>query len=297
MRRLAEPRRAWKRRRKKVVTTEDLVSRICALSGHPFHESDRRSLLHAYVACLNFPDLCTTIVNLIDAPSDIRLALRGRLLRLLKDDADTGQLECLVEQTAASEAVDALHSAIFRHLAPPLQHEVLERWVDRGNRRAMARWLKATKECPETYDPDVALRYWRATKDTRAAQSLAYLAGPEVLREVIPELARECKEGWIISRAVIRVGNTDDESWESISTHHPATYLYLCAQLSRPVEPNEAYALFRRCGVDGDRGLAIWAVGQMRMVSVLDRIGAALPDIQEQDLAAYRARAPAVWTD
>jgi hypothetical protein len=236
------------------------------------------------------------------------LALRGRLIRLLRsgvNDEQVDQLAFLAEQAAVKadsdkrlrEIVDALHSTVFPHLPPPLQRQILERWVDRGNRSAMARWLKATNEHPETYDANVALRYWHATKDPRAAKSLAYLADLEALRGIVPDLVRVCEEGWIIARAIIRIGDAGDDCWHLISAHHPATYLYLCAQLNRAIGPDEAYELVCRCSgaaLEGSRGLAIWAIGQMGMVSVLDRIEASVDELQEQDMAALRVRFPTI---
>jgi hypothetical protein len=49
--------------------------------SHP----DAGSLVHAYIACLSVPDLCRTISETLAAPSKLRLALRRRLERLLRD--------------------------------------------------------------------------------------------------------------------------------------------------------------------------------------------------------------------
>jgi hypothetical protein len=49
--------------------------------SHP----DAGSLLHAYIAYLSVPDLCRTISETLAAPPKLRLALRRRLERLLRD--------------------------------------------------------------------------------------------------------------------------------------------------------------------------------------------------------------------
>jgi hypothetical protein len=277
----------------------ELLERIEALGGQPPHGTDHRSLLHAYIACLSFKDLCRAIAMTLDRPADIRLALRSRLLRFLRETCsanDRATLETLVEQTAEAsdedrplrQAVDALHSALFAYLALPTQQMLLERWVDRGTRGTMARWLKVSKEHSGLFDAQVALAYWRSSRDSRAAKSLAYQAPPETLTSILLELVHGCDEGWIIAKAIIRAGSADEAVWELIEERHPATFLYLCAQMNRTLNDDEAFELVYRCSglaVEGDRGLAIWAVGQMGMVGVLDRVHEAMETLHERDVA------------
>lgn len=292
----------------------DILERIDSIGGPGPHETEygprhayetERSLLHAYIACLNPVDLCTVIAVTLDGPIDVRLALRSRLLRLLREDPrelDAKVLVALVEQTAiASDAdkarrqvADALHSAMFAYLPLQTQQMLLDRWVDRATRGAMARWLKATHEHPALFDARVALNYWRASKDFRGAKSLAYQASPEILGEIIPDLVDAGEEGWIVARAIVRAGSTDESAWERIRARDPATYLYLCARMGRPISDDDAFELVCRCSgtaTRGGRGLAIWAVGQMGMVTVLGRINGALETLHEKDMAELRGRA------
>lgn len=288
------------------MTPDHFLDRIFALSGQPPYGSDVRNLLHAYIACLTFDDLCAAISLSLGKAADVRLALRGRLLRLLGDAPSTDQLDrivTLVEDTAARadadkglrQTADALHSALIRHLPFPTQHHMLERWVDRGTRGAMARWLKATRDMPSLFDAAVVLGYWRATRDYRAAKSLAYQAPPNMLESIVGELAAHCEQGWIISKAIMRGGCEDDGVWDRVRSSHPATYLYLCAQLRRPLADDDAFDLVWACpgiAIEGDRGLAIWAIGQMGKVAVLDRIRDAADALFEKDTAEMRARYP-----
>jgi hypothetical protein len=288
------------------MTPDDILDRIFALSGQPPHGSDARSLLHAYIACLTFDDLCAAIALSLGEAADVRLALRGRLLRLLGGTPSTDKrdrLVTLVEDTAdladadkaLRQTADALHSALIQYLPFPTQHHVLERWVDRGTRGAMARWLKATRDTPSLFDAAIALGYWRATHDYRAAKSLAYQASPEALESIVGELAAHCEQGWIISKAIMRGGCEDEGVWDRVRSSHPATYLYLCAQLRRPLTDDDAFDLVGACpgiAIEGDRGLAIWAIGQMGKVSVLDRIHDAADALFEKDTAEMRARFP-----
>jgi len=266
--------------------------------GHP----DERSLLHAYIACLSIEELCSTIVATLAEPSELRLALRRRLLRLLREEAvqaaDLAKLVALVEQSQAHgrahlnvrPAVDALLSALFAFLPFPQQQSVLDAWIDRGSRGASARWLKATKEVPSLFDEEVAMAYWRSTGDARAAKSLAYQGSAAFLRTIIAELLAACEEGWIISRAVIRAETVDEPVWSTIRERHPATYLYLCARLHRHVSNSEALKLVCACSnvpMNETRGLAIWAVGQMGLVEVLDRVVERATEFQKKDMADY----------
>ncbi|WP_210172569.1 hypothetical protein, partial [Paramesorhizobium deserti] len=272
-----------------------VLERVQLLVTDDFYETDRRSLLHAYIACLSLPDLCTAISASLDAPIRVRLALRRRLLRVLADESDdVGPVVKLVESTAVASdrarnlrrAADALHSEVFAYLPPNSQQMLLERWVDRGGRGAMARWIKAVKAHQIHFSAPIALSYWRASGDFRAAQALAYQAPSEFLRAIIPELVARCDEGWIIAKAMRRCGDTTTEVWEDLRQRHPATYLYICAHMGRIVSDEEALELVHRCKagvVDNERGLAIWAIGQMRKVAVLDRIVDVFEVLKQRD--------------
>ena len=159
----------------------------------------------------------------------------------------------------------------------------------------MARWLKAARDTPTLFDASVALAYWRATRDYRAAKSLAYQAEPDALGPIVSELVAQCEEGWIISKAILRSGCNDESTWDLVRSNHPSTYLYLCAQLPREISDDDAFALVWDCpgiAIHGDRGLAIWAVGQMGKVAVLDRISNSAEALFEKDTADMRARYP-----
>jgi len=288
------------------MTLENILNRIAAVGGQSPNARDGRSLLHAYVACLTFDNLCAAIAMSLAEPADVRLALRSRLLRLLGDNPATDQrdrLVTLVEETIAlsdtdealRQTTDALHSALIRHLPIATQHYLLERWIDRGTRGAMVRWLKATRDTPSLFDASVALTYWRATRDYRAAKSLAYQASSEALRPILSEIVAHCEEGWIISKAILHGGCDDEATWDLVRANHPATYLYLCAQLRREISDDDAFDLVWVCpgnAIHGDRGLGIWAIGQMGKVALLDRIHDAAEALFEKDTAELRARYP-----
>ena len=264
---------------------------------------DGRSLLHAYCACLDFNNTCDAIARCLGEPAEVRLALRRHLIRML--EAGPTQIEyerlarCMVETRDIAEhqrglvnTVDALHSAVFAWLPLPHQHEILERWIDRGTRGAMVRWLKATRDTPELFDMEIAYSYWKNTRDTRAAVSLVKQAVPTFFPPIIMELVQDCELGWVVAKAFIRGCCDGEDVWEAIKFHHPATYLYLCVKRSRLISDEEAYEVALSCDgfpLDGGRGLAIWPIGQMKKAEVLDRIRSAAPELRARDMARHLA--------
>lgn len=279
---------------------DGILDSIRKYSCYSPHQQDQRSMLHAYVACLPLEDLCVAIAITLTDSVTLRLTLRHRLLRLLRENSNLGHNEAVVmlvrairtedKNTKVRQAIDALYSALFEHLPIPIQQEILENWIDRGTRGAMARWFKATESLVEHFEEAVAISYWRSTQDWRAAKSIAYHARPTTLAEFLPELVEQYVEGWILSKAVLRSSYVDEATWRVIRDLHPATYLYLCAKLNRRIENDEAISLVKTSAgpLFGDmRGLAIWAIGQMKMVAALDQIGEILPELSKRDFDAY----------
>lgn len=264
----------------------NLLGRIRAMESAPSHEWQSRNLLHAYVACFSFAGLCDAIAVTLSDPAVVRLALRNRLLRLLRLDQNqemAEKLTTLVEDTIVlseddkrlRQAADALHSSVFSHLPLPTQQLLLDRWADRGTAGTMVRWFKATRENAGLFDAETAVNYWNASRDSRAAKAIAYQAPPETLTRTLPSLIDFCDEGWIIAKAILRSRSEDAVLWEAIKKKLPATYLYVCAQTKKKVTPEIALELVRQCpaeSFDTNRGLAIWAVGQMGLTSALDQI-------------------------
>ena len=285
-------------------TLDDKLERIdeCALEPR-LYEVDR-NLLHAYIACLTFDELCDAICRRIEAPTSIRLPLRSRLLRLLKlsNGEHAERLSRLVDEAEAMHGrshllqtrVDALVSAIYAWLPIIKRHEVLERWAGRGTSGAMARWLKASGGDEALLDPTAILAYWRRSRDSRAAKILAYKADPSFLCEILAELAVNCPEGWIVSKAGLRAGSIEEEVWELIREHQPASFAYLCAMTGRSLSEGEALQLVHEAPIgilsDNGRGLVIWAIGQLGMVSVLDRVALRRESYAQQEVAKVLGR-------
>jgi hypothetical protein len=282
---------------------DGMVDRIRRIAVEGISHPDDTSLLHAYIACLSFSDLCFAITAMLAEPASVRLALRRTLLRLLREadvqQSDRHQLQDLIERSRAAARenaavrpfVEALLSAAFEFLAPPQQQSIIEAWIDRGTSGAAARWLKAVAQTTALFDETVVMAYFRSSGSARAVKSLAYQASPAFLRIVIPELLDRCDEGWIVSRAAMRAQEIDDVVWRTIRSKHPATYLYLCARLRRTISEAEALEVVVLCPnspLNPMRGLAIWAVGQMGMIDVLDRIVDLSEELQERDAEEIR---------
>jgi hypothetical protein len=137
------------------------------------------------------------------------------------------------------------------------------------------------------------LAYWRYTGDARAAKLLAYRGDATLLADLLPKLIESCDEGWIVSRATPNAGAVSEACCEAIRGKFPATYAYLCAKGRRQLGEAEALDLVRESGATwprGDRGLAIWVLGQLGMWSVLERIRAMLPEFHNEILAHLKVR-------
>ena len=280
-----------------------MIERISRITIEGLSHPDESSLLHAYIACLSVPDLCLAITTTLAAPSKLRLALRRRLLRLLGDanlqHHDRQHFHDLIERTrsigqdnpSVRPVVEALLSAAFEFLSPPQQQSIIEAWIDRGARGAAARWLKAVAQVPALFDEKAVMAYFRSTDDERAAKRLANQASPACLTEILSELADRCEEGWIVSRAAMRADAVREAVWPIVRSKHPATYLYLCARLRRDISEADALEIVMTCPnsiMNQTRGLAIWAVGQMGMIRVLDEIVARGEELHRRDLEEFQ---------
>mgnify|MGYP003111298489 FL=1 len=250
--------------------------------AHDINSELGRNLLHAYVACLTFVELMTAAKLSLEDSKDISGAIRNRLVRLGREGKALREIDSLGTELMqgthpnqrARRRVEALLSHIYPFLMPPTRQAVLERWRGRGTRGAGRRWLKAISNDELLFSLDLVFQYWRESRDENAAKVLVNSADPNRLTELLPELVAHCESGWIVSRGALRARSILNETWMSIRTKFPATYAYLCARMDRNLTEQEALDIIGEtdAGVFGDRGLAIWAIGQLNMSSVLDRV-------------------------
>lgn len=264
-------------------STDEMNARLLAAADVRAGSEDvSRAILHAYVACLRFNDLVEAAATFLAGPAALRGALRNRLVRLSRGPASPDQLAFLATRLLALKppdrlsrtTLDTLLSALYPTFPPEERRAALDRWLDIGTASAAARWLKAMSDDELMFDAQAILSYWRNSRDWRAAKVLAYKAAPELLSEIMPELVRETDQGWIASRAAIRLGRLETAEWEHLRSALPASYLYLCAMLGRQVDDDEAVLLVRQAGgeIENQRGLAIWALGEMGMVVAVDAV-------------------------
>jgi len=244
-----------------------------------------RNLLHAYAACLDPAEICAAALRTLDADSDVRRAVRGRLVRLGEEKAALSELDALGRPLLATlprdarhrERIDTLLSHLYRYFGAPTRQATLERWRDRGTAGSLKRWIKAIGDDEELFDTDQALAVWRSSRLQRAAWLVAKRGNPGCLADALLELIEGVAEGWVVSRALLRAATVSEDVWAAVRSRFPATYAYACAKTGRALTEPEALALVQACddGVLGDRGLAIWAIGQLGMIEVLERLAAA----------------------
>lgn len=279
-------------------SVEGFVERVRRVAVEGLAHPDASSLLHAYIACLPIPDLCSGILETLAEPSVRRSALRRRLLRLLRDGdlqpPDLKLIHDLIEECRLAGrdnpkvrvSVDTLFSSVFAHLPSSQQHSIVQTWIDRGTTGAAGRWLKAVAEVPVLFDERAIMAYYKASDDERGAKLLADQASAAFLEEILLELAECCNRGWVLSKAALRAHRVDEAIWPIIRARHPATYLYLCARLRRRIPEEEVLEIALICPnsiMNDTRGLAIWAVGQMGMIRVLDQIVARGAELERKD--------------
>lgn len=261
---------------------ELVLTRMVECAAAPGWDDLGRNLVHAYAACLSPREICAAALRTLDATADIRAAVRNRLLRLGREGQALSELDALGRDLLAitpsdarqRERVDALLSHLYALLGPATRQAALERWRDRGTAGALARWLKAVGDDELLYDTGQVIEVWRRTGRPRAAWLLARRAEPQSLADLLSELVERGAEGWIVSRAALRAGDVPEDVWMTIRARLPATYAYLCAKTGRACSDEEGLALVRETqgGFMGDRGLAVWALGQMGMIEALEQV-------------------------
>lgn len=250
-----------------------------------------RNLLHAYVACLTPSELCGVATRELDGSGEILAAVRSRMRSLGERGRALREFDALARQLIASAHLrgkartraESLLSHVYAFVAPDTRRRLLERWRDRGTRDATARWLNAFSDDKLLFNIDEVLDYWRRSRDERAAKLLADRGEPNLIADLLPDLIAECGEGWVVGRAVLRARSVNEQNWEAIRDRFPATYAYLCAKTRRALSEEDAFAIVEETSRGpSDIGLAIWAIGQLGMAPVLDRIWEMRDEIQDR---------------
>lgn len=275
---------------------ESKLGRIEACSKH-MRDDFGRNLLHAYIACLTADELRAATLLTLEADQVLARAFRTRLVRLGRDGGNTGELDKLSKDLIthppsgrrAGPRMESLLSAIYPYLSASARKVLLDRWIDRGNRSSANRWLKAMAGDDLLRDVDLIWGEWLVTHDPLAAKLFIQHASETRIAGALPELVAHAGEGWLISKAALKAPSLSEESWQAIRQNFPATYAYLCAKSDRPLLGCEAIAIVEESigGPFGDRGLAVWSIGQMRMIEVLDQLSERYDDLLKQEMEMF----------
>jgi hypothetical protein len=281
------------------IEDEVLTQKLGRIEACTLHLRDDlgRSLLQAYVACLSAQELRTATLRYLEADQVLIRALRTHLIRVGSDGGNTSELDRLsadliaqpVKGRRVGPRTDSLLSAIYPFLSVGSRKVILERWIDRGNKATAARWLKAMTNDVLLLDVELAWREWQASRDPLPLKVFIHHAASARIAEALPELIAHAAEGWLVSKAALKASTISEDSWRSIRKNFPATYAYLCAKLHLPLNEADALAIIEETtgGPFGARGLAIWSIGQMKMIVVLDELSARYDELLKQELEMF----------
>jgi hypothetical protein len=264
------------RRSTRVSSFEDKMATIEACASDMLE----RSFLHAFVACLTPAETCRGLVESLAKATPLGLALRNRLLRLAGDGRAIDEIDALGRSlldikpfdSRSAARRDAHLSQLFLQFAPPTRKAVLDYWLDLGTKGALHRWLKAVAADPMFFDINEVIVFWQRSKTLEAAILIAGHASPDALSSLLVDLIGANTPGWVIGKSALRASAISDEAWAAIRQDLPATFAYLCAKLDRTISNNDAIEIIEACDPFNDRGLAIWAVGQLGMWEVLEEV-------------------------
>lgn len=273
------------------------LARYLEMSDNP--ERLPPGMLGAFAACFTWNEVCDALVHLIDGDYVLRRPILNRIMRLAQDRPDADALRDLVpklltvaaENTRLRRRVGSILSSLFEYLPSGSQREVITYWKSGRGRDSQDRWLKAVDRYDQFFDPDDIFRYWQQTHYYAAARLIAYKAPSEFVQEVLDDLIEHCEEGWIISRAALRVPELSEVHLDSIKARFPVSYAYLCAKLGKTMSKSFAIGAFVSEGPDiltGNRPLILWSIGHLGMWDTLEKICQLWPDLRDQEFGYWR---------
>jgi hypothetical protein len=177
------------------------LDRINECAASATHDDLVRNLLHGYVSCLSVEELCDAALRTINASAEVRGAIATRVFRLWREGRGISSFDALAHrflELRPADAktrlrVDALLSRLYLIFAPPTRQAIFDRWTAHGTVGASGRWLKALASDELLFRADIVLKYWRTSRDWRAAKLIAYYADPALLTEILPELLQTCE--------------------------------------------------------------------------------------------------------
>lgn len=258
------------------------------------------SILYAYIACLSANDLSRATLYFLEADKVVFGAIRKRLIKIGQEGVNSSELDQLgvvlmalpIAGRRVSTRTDSVLSAIYPFLSVETRKSTLDRWIDRGNKSSAARWLKAMRNDPFLLDVELAWNEWQFRHDSLSAKIFIEHASDYRLADAFPDLISNTSEGWVVSKAALKLGQISEDCWGLIRQKFPATYAYLCVKLNRSLTAKEAISIVEETTSDpfGNRGLAIWSIGQMKMTTVLDDLLLRYDEFRERDIEVILQR-------
>jgi hypothetical protein len=251
-------------------------------------------IVAAFAACFTWDEACDALIHVIDTAYDVRGPIQKRVVRLAEAAPNEDALRRLVSQLLAiAEArirlrrrVGAILWSLFRRLPVESQRDIVRYWKHGSTADSQDRWLKVVGEFDFFFNAGEICRYWRDTRHYTAAKLIAYKAPPEFVLQVLGDLIEHCSEGWIVSRAALRVPSLSDNDLRRIRRRFPVSYAYLCAKLGRPLSERFVIQTFIKEKPDllsDNRPLLLWSVGHLGMWGTLEKLCARWPEIQDQE--------------
>lgn len=252
----------------------------------------KQSVAHSYIACLNNEEIAKAILETLE--------VSGELYPVLLRAASRRSESCIVpEYKAVSKAlmrnwetagrrrarIDSALAAIYPGIQAPDRQIVLDFWYSRQTKGSLSRWFKALSNDTFLFSWDAIFDYWFETNDMSAAKLIAYEAPEHRLEEILWDLVKTETEGWIIPRAIIRTKPKDQDLWNLLEETYPATFAYVSVKLNKRLTQEDCKkAILSESGTTNQRGLAIWAAGQMGYWSVLEDIEEMADKLDEYDM-------------
>jgi hypothetical protein len=255
-------------------------------------------MVAAFAACFTWDEACHALIHLIDAGHDVRGPVQRRVVRLAEHSPNEEAPRHLVSQLLSiseyqvrlRRRTSAILWSLFAYLPIECQRQVLHYWKANPSADSQSRWLKAVGEFDTFFNSEEICQYWLDTRHYAAAKLIAYKAPPEFVLGVFDDLIDHCHEGWVISRAALRVPVLSDHHLRRIRRRFPVSYAYLCAKTNRPLSERFVMQTFIKEGMtplSENRSLLLWSVGQLGMWATLEKICARWPDIEEQDMGRW----------
>lgn len=255
-------------------------------------------LTNAFAACLSYDEACEAVMRTFNIGDGAEGAVLNRLLRHAREPPQPKKLDRVADRlmamakqnTKARVHANAILWRLFDNLTVRMQRKVLKAWRADPRKDVRARWLKIVGK--DTKFIDQVVTYWRESRDYRAAWVIAKHADPSFIDSVLSELMDHCDEGWIIGRAAIRASAVPPGILDRLKENFPPTYAYVCAKRGLPIPHEEALRLALAVNDQQsrhDRGLIIWAIGQLGMWDTLLEIRRQGSDIERRDTEAFYA--------